>query len=54
VLTIQEAGRANQEVPDQDVLAFASAENRAILTLNRRDFIILSNKIFSHEGGPKP
>jgi len=30
VLTVQEAGRANQKIPDPDVLAFASSEKRAV------------------------
>ncbi len=39
VLTVQEAGNAG--LPDEDVLAFAVSENRAVLTLNRRDFFRL-------------
>jgi predicted nuclease of predicted toxin-antitoxin system len=38
VLTVQEAGRANQGIPDPDVLAFATSSNRAILTQNRKYF----------------
>lgn len=38
VLTIQETGRAGQAIPDESVLAFASAERRAIVTLNRKHF----------------
>jgi predicted nuclease of predicted toxin-antitoxin system len=41
VLTVQEALKANQKIPDDEVLRFATAENRAVLTLNRRDFIRL-------------
>ncbi len=41
VLTSLEAGRANKKVPDDEVLKFATAEGRAVLTLNRRDFIRL-------------
>jgi hypothetical protein len=36
VLTIQETGKADQALPDVEVLKFATAENRAVLTLNRR------------------
>ena len=50
VLTTQEAGKADQEVPDDKVLAFACAEVRAVLTLNRRDFIRLHNKQPNHSG----
>lgn len=39
VLTSYEAGRANQRIPDKDVLAFATEQRRAVLTLNRLDFI---------------
>ncbi len=39
ILTVQEAGKANQRIPDEDVLAFASADNRDVLTINRGDFI---------------
>jgi hypothetical protein len=41
VLTSYEAGRANQKIPDDQVLEYAVAENRAVLTLNRIDFIRL-------------
>ncbi len=33
VLTIQEWGMADQALPDDEVLKFAAAENRAVLTL---------------------
>ena len=38
MLTSLEAGRANKKVPDEEVLEFAIAEKRAVLTLNRRHF----------------
>lgn len=41
VLTVQEAGKGNLGIPDEDVLAFAIAENRTVVTLNRDDFIRL-------------
>lgn len=41
VLTSYEAGRANQKIPDDQVLAFAHEQKRAVLTLNRLDFIRL-------------
>ncbi len=50
VLTAQEAGQANQRIADKDVLAFAIAEGRALLTFNRRDFIRLHSQVSSHEG----
>ncbi len=39
VLTVQEAGQADQALPDAEVLAFATREGRAVLTLNRLHFI---------------
>jgi hypothetical protein len=50
VLTIQETGKAGQRVPDEEVLAFASADNRTVLTLNRRHFIRLHNERPQHAG----
>ncbi|MBW4489198.1 MAG: DUF5615 family PIN-like protein [Trichocoleus desertorum ATA4-8-CV12] len=50
ILTVQEAGNANQGIPDEDVLTFAIRENRAILTLNRQDFIRLHRITSEHPG----
>jgi len=50
VLTSREAGKAGQAIPDAEVLAFAVADDRAILTLNRRDFIRLHNLSATHAG----
>jgi hypothetical protein len=50
VATIQERGKASEAVPDQEVLALAIAEDRAVLTLNRRDFIRLHDLVPSHAG----
>lgn len=50
VLTVQEAGNANQAIPDEVVLDFATQQNRAVLTLNRRDFIRLHRQIGDHAG----
>ncbi len=50
VLTIQETGQANQEIPDDQVLAFACAENRAVLTINRKHFIRLHRQQQNHSG----
>lgn len=48
VLTSLEAGRANQRIPDAEVLRFAAEEGRAVLTLNRLDFFRLHRET---EGG---
>ena len=50
VLTSAEAGMAGQAVTDQEVLAFARKHERAVITLNRRDFVRLHDKIPGHAG----
>jgi predicted nuclease of predicted toxin-antitoxin system len=50
VLTIQETGKADQALPDDKVLEFATTENRAVLTLNRRHFIRLHRERAQHAG----
>lgn len=50
IVTIQEQGKANEAVADPDVLKLAIAEQRAILTLNRRDFIRLHKSQPDHSG----
>jgi len=50
VLTSQEAGNAGQGVPDEEVLKFARANNRVLLTLNRRHFIRLHHHQPTHAG----
>ncbi|MEG4499932.1 DUF5615 family PIN-like protein [Microcoleus sp. F10-C6] len=50
VLTVQEAGRANQKIPDPDVLAFATSEKRAVITENRKDFFRLHRIQSLHAG----
>ncbi|MBD2261194.1 DUF5615 family PIN-like protein [Pseudanabaena sp. FACHB-2040] len=50
VLTSYEAGQANQGIPDKAVLAFATAENRSVITLNRQDFIDLHRSGINHGG----
>jgi Domain of unknown function (DUF5615) len=50
VLTTFEAGRANRSIVDADQLAFATSLNRAILTRNRKDFVLLHNRSAHHAG----
>ncbi len=50
LLTIQETGKSGQSLSDKEVLAFASADGRAVLTLNRKHFIRLHNEQLHHEG----
>jgi hypothetical protein len=51
VLTSQEAGRANQMVPDEEVINFATEELRAVLTLNRLDFFRLHRSTSGRHAG---
>ena len=50
VITMHEAGLANQQVADETVLVFASTTNRAVLTLNRKHFVYLHNAGAKHFG----
>lgn len=50
VLTSLDAGNAGQRVPDDQVLAFAVADARAMLTLNRRHFVCLHQRSTDHFG----
>ena len=50
VVTVQETGKADQALPDPEILEFATSENRALLTLNRLRFIRLHQKNTSHAG----
>jgi predicted nuclease of predicted toxin-antitoxin system len=48
VLTVQEAGNAGKS--DEDVLNFATNNDRAVLTINRKDFFRLDRLQFKHAG----
>jgi predicted nuclease of predicted toxin-antitoxin system len=50
VLTVQEAGRSNQRIPDDEVLAFATQSDRTVVTQNRKDFIQLHRIQSNHAG----
>jgi len=50
VLTTSEAERAEQSIGDEAVLKFASAEGRAVMTLNRWHFIRLHGLRPDHSG----
>ena len=50
VVTALEAGNANQRIADESVLSYAIYGNRAVLTINRRDFIGLHNRKPDHCG----
>jgi predicted nuclease of predicted toxin-antitoxin system len=50
VLTVLEDGRANQSITDHAILIRATELERAILTLNRRDFKRLHLQVPDHAG----
>jgi hypothetical protein len=50
VRTVQEAGRAGQGIDDAEVLADATADQRAVLTHNHRDFKRLHRQGQPHAG----
>ena len=50
VLTIQETGKAGQSVEDDVVLEYAVADDRAVLTMNRKHFIRLHAENPDHHG----
>jgi hypothetical protein len=50
VLTMYETGKAGQGVSDAEVLEYAVAERRTILTLNRKHFVQLHRQRPNHAG----
>ena len=50
VLTMYEDNKANQSLTDEEVLAIAHTGQRALLTMNRRDFIRLHTAKPNHSG----
>ncbi len=50
VLTMYEDGSANQSLSDTDVLAAAIAQQRAVVTTNRKHFIRLYRQRPAHNG----
>lgn len=50
VVSIQERGRAGEGTPDEEVLQLAINENRAVLTIDRKDFIRLHKRRSQHSG----
>ncbi|MEO6039301.1 MAG: DUF5615 family PIN-like protein [Saprospiraceae bacterium] len=50
VLTTHQAGKSNQKIPDEEVLTFAIAEQRVVITFNRKDFFRLHRENPQHFG----
>ena len=51
MLTSVEAGRANQRIPDEEVVEFAPRSGRAVLTFNRLDFLRLHRSANAKHAG---
>ena len=50
VLTTADADQDNRAIPDEDVLRFASENERILVTLNRKHFIKLHRETQDHQG----
>lgn len=50
VLTTLDAGKANEAIPDDEVLRYASSDQRTVITHNRQDFIHLHRLHSNHCG----
>lgn len=50
VETAMDANRANLRIPDDEVLRYASGQDRAVLTLNRRHYFRLQRQGLPHAG----
>jgi predicted nuclease of predicted toxin-antitoxin system len=50
VLTSYQAGQANQAIPDDEVLAYATANQCSVITFNRDDFVALHRSGIDHAG----
>ena len=50
VLTVPEAGKAEQAIENAEVLAFATEQNRSVLALNRKHFVRLHAEQQAHAG----
>ena len=50
VLTTQDTGKAEQAIPDEEVLEYAASQKRAVITLNRKHFVQLHRRESDHSG----
>ena len=50
VMTSLDAGNANKKIPDIEVLYFAQAQNRILVTFNYQDFKKLHQQSLHHSG----
>ena len=50
VVTLADVGRAGEGLTDEAILALAMADNRVVVTLNRKHFIRLHDRAPQHAG----
>lgn len=50
ILSSYDAGQANQGIPDDEVLEYATLNDRSVITFNRDDFVALHRNGVSHAG----
>ena len=50
MLITPETGQAGKNVPDHEILAFAASPGMAVVTMNRRHFVGLSEENPNHSG----
>jgi Domain of unknown function (DUF5615) len=50
ILTSYQSGQANQGIPDDEVLGYATANKRSVVTFNRDDFVALHRSGIDHAG----
>ena len=50
ILSSYDAGQANQGIPDDEVLEYATLNDRSVITFNRDDFVVLHRNGVSHAG----
>lgn len=49
-VSARDIGMANQHIPDDQVLLYATSQNRAVVTFNRKDFFRLHKSNPEHAG----
>lgn len=50
ILSSYDAGQANQGIPDDEVLEYATLNDRSVITFNRDDFVALHRNGINHAG----
>ena len=50
ILSSYDAGQANQGIPDDEVLEYATLNDRSVITFNRDDFVALHRNGVNHAG----